>query len=210
MLYLILGAVAAAAVFAAVKYARGRRVRGMAAMAEAAGLRLEDFGPDPKLLEGTALPFFLDGRAGIGRLLLEVPQEDGAKARYFDYSCLLGSGQGQRRKQATLALFEFEKGAFPDFHLSAAGEPEELSGLEPAAMAELPGFPEGARLYGRDQAALKKYFNPEIAGCFCAHPGWSAQGAGRWLVLYRGLDLASPSRYRDFMAEALSLAYNLA
>jgi hypothetical protein len=160
---------------------------------------------------GTGLPFLVDGRAAIGRLLLEFPCEDGAKAYYFDYSCLLGSGQEQRRKQATLALFDFEKGAFPDFFAVAAGEVlDESTGLDPADMSGFAGFPEGAKLYGRDQAALKSFFNPEIAACFGEHPGWSAQGSGRWLVLYRGCELVPSSGYKDFIGEASKLAFNLA
>lgn len=210
-IYLISAALAALFLWMLVKHIKGRRRRDMTAVAEAFSVRLEDFGPDTALLEGTGLPFLVDGRAAIGRLLLELPSEDGAKAYYFDYSCLLGSGQEQRRKEATLGLFDFERSAMPDFYLSAAGEVlNESTGLEPADMSGFPGFPEGARLYGRDQAELKKYFNPEIAACFGEHPGWSAQGSGRWLLLYKGCQLVSPAKYKEFMEEASKLAFNLA
>ena len=213
MNYVILAAAAAAAiaVLLLVKYVKSRRARGMAAVAAGAAVSLEEFGPAVALLEGTGLPFFVDGRAAIGRFLLEFPQEDGAKAYYFDYSCLFGSGQGQRRKQSTVALFDFEKSALPDFHLSAGAESlGEDTGLEPADMAAFRGFPEGARLYGRDQEALKKYFTPELAACFAEHPGWSAQGAGRWLVMYKECRLMPPGEYKGFIAEASRLAFNLA
>lgn len=209
--YLLSAAVAAVLLWMLVKHIKGRRRREMAAVAEAVSVRLEEFGPDPGLLDGTGLPFLVDGRAAIGRLLLEFSREDGAKAYYFDYSCLLGSGQEQRRKEATLGLFDFENAAMPDFYVSAAGEVlDEATGLEPADMSAFTGFPEGARLYGRDQAALKKYFNPEIAACFGEHPGWSAQGSGRWLLLYRGCGLVNPAKYTEFIEEASKLAFNLA
>jgi hypothetical protein len=204
-------ALAVIALFWAVKHLKGRRKRAMAEVAADASVDLEEYGPELALLESTGLPFFVDGRSGFGRLLLRFPEVDGAKAYYFDYSCLLGSGAGQRKKQSTLALFDFEKGAFPDFHLSAGEDvPDETEGLEPADMAAFAGFPDGVKLFGRDQAALKKLFTAEIAACFGEHPGWSAQGSGRYLVMYKGCELVSPGKYKDFMAEAEKLAFNLA
>lgn len=213
MTYAILAAAAAAAIAVLLlgRYLKGKRAKAMAGIAAELSVGLEEFGPAVALLEGTGLPFFVDGRAAIGRFLLEFPQEDGAKAYYFDYSCLFGTGQGERKKQATVALFDFEKGAFPDFHLSAGAENlGEDTGLEPADMSGFQGFPEGMKLYGRDQAALKKFFSPEIAACLGEHPGWSAQGAGRWLMMYKKCELLPPARYKEFIAEASKLAFNLA
>lgn len=194
-----------------VRFLKGRRGKAMARVAAEAAVGLEEFGPAVALLEGTGLPFFVDGHAAIGRFLLEFPETDGAKSYYFDYSCLFGSGQEQRRKQATVALFDFEKGAFPDFHLSTGTEGlGEDTGLEPVDTSCFQGFPEGIKLYGRDQDALKKFFTPEIAACLREYPGWSAQGAGRWLVMYKGCELLPPGKYKGFIAEASRLALNLA
>ncbi len=211
--YLVLAAaVAVIVVFMPVsKYLKGQRGREMASVAVTASLELEEYGPELKLLEGTGLPFFVDGRSGVGKYLLRFPEEDGAKAYYFDYSCLLGDRNNQRKRQSTVALFDFNKGAFPDFHLSAEGNFEkEISGLEPVDMKLFKGFPQGAKLYGRDPAALQKLFTPEIAACFAEHPGWSAQGSTRYLVMYKGHNLLSPGKYKQFMAEAGKLAFNLA
>lgn len=212
-IYLLLAAAVAAAIVVSrvLKYLKGRRGRAMADVAISASVELEEYGPELKLLEGTGLPFFIDGQKGVGKFLLRFPEEDGAKAYYFDYSCLLGSGKDQRGRESTVALFDFNKGAFPDFHLSPEGNFEkETSGLEPLDMSLFKGFPQGAKLYGRDQAALQKLFTPEIAACFCEHPGWSAQGSGRYLVMYKGNGLLNPGKYREFMAEAGKLAFNLA
>lgn len=210
-LLMVTAALAVVFVFWALKRFKSRRKRAMAAVAAAAMTELEEYGPELALLESTGLPFFVDGRSGVGKFLLRFPEEDGAKAYYFDYSCSLGSGEGQHKRQSTMALFDFEKGAFPDFHLSAEGDiPDETSGLEPSEMSGFPGFPPGVKLFGRDQAALKKLFTPEIAACFGEHPGWSAQGAGRYLVMYKGCKLVSPGKYKEFMAEAAKLAFNLA
>ena len=212
-IYLLLAALVAGVIVLSkvVKHLKGRRGRAMAEVAVMASVELEEYGPELKLLEGTGLPFFIDGRSGVGRFLLRFPEEDGAKSYYFDYSCLLGDGKDQRKRQSTVALFDFNKGAFPDFHLSPEGNFEkETSGLEPVDMSLFKGFPQGAKLYGRDQAALQKLFTPEIAACFAEHPGWSAQGSGRYLVMYKGSELLNPGKYRQFMAEAGKLAFNLA
>jgi hypothetical protein len=211
--YLLLSAAVAACflTYRIVIYFKGRRGRLLADLAGKRSVRLETFGPEIAMLEATGLPFFVDGRGGVGRFLMQLPEEDGARSFYFDYSCLLGSGNEQRRRQSTVALFEFQKGAFPDFHLSCGGElANETSGLEPAEMSGFKGFPEGVKLFGRDQDALKRFFNQEIAACFGEHPGWSVQGSGRWLVLYRGCALAAPGNYPSFMTESAKLAFNLA
>lgn len=193
-----------------VRYLKGRRFRKLVKLAEINGAALEDYGPEVSLLESTGLPFFVDGRGGFGRCLLRLEPEDGVKPYFFDYLCTLGSGAGGRKRQSTVALFEFEKGAFPDFHLSAGGDlPDEASGLEPADMKEFSGFPPGVKLLGRDQAALKKYFTLELDACFAEHDGWSAQGSGRYLVLYKGGGLVPPGEYQAFIAEAKKLAFNL-
>ncbi len=212
-IYVLLAAAIAAAIAVSqvLKYLKGQRGREMSSVAVSASVDLEEYGPELKLLESTGLPFFVDGRSGVGKYLLRFPEEDGAKAYYFDYSCLLGDGDGQRKRQSTVALFDFSKGAFPDFHLSAEGDfGKETSGLEPVDMTLFKGFPKGAKLYGRDLAALQKLFTPEIAACFAEHPGWSAQGSGAYLVMYKGHNLLSPGKYKEFMAEAGKLAFNLA
>lgn len=192
-------------------YIKGKRKRAMLHTAVAVGLDLEEYGPELKLLEDTGLPFFVDGRNGVGKYLLRFSERDGVKAYYFDYSCLLGSGKTQRKRQSTVALYECGKGAFPDFHLSAAGDiPDEAEGLDPANMAGYKGFPPGVKLFGRDQTALQKLFTPELAAAFGEHPGWSAQGSVRSLVVYKGFELIDPLKYRDFIVEAGTLAYAIA
>ncbi len=196
--------------WALVRHLKGRRFSKLAKLAEVSGAALEDYGPEVSLLEGTGLPFFVDGRGGFGRCLLRQEAEDGVKPYFFDYQCTLGAGSTERKRQSTVALFEFEKGAFPDFHLSAGGDlPDEASGLEPAEMKEFSGFPPGVKLLGRDPAALKKYFTVELNTCFAEHEGWSAQGSGRYLVLYKSGGLVPTGEYPAFIAEAKKLAFNL-
>jgi hypothetical protein len=200
-----------AAGWALVRHLKGRRLRNLAGMAESSGMILEDYGPEVALLEGTGLPFFVDGRGGFGRCFFRVEAEDGAQPYFFDYRCTLGAGAQERKRESTVALFNFEKGAFPDFHLSAGGDlPDEASGLEPADLKDFAGFPAGVKLLGRDPAALKKYFTSELDACFAEHSGWSAQGSGRYLLLYRSGGLVPVGDYKAFMAEAKKLAFNLA
>ncbi len=196
--------------WALVRQLKGRRLRKLARLAESSGVLFEDYGPEVALLENTGLPYFVDGRGGFGCCLLRLEAEDGVKPYFFDYQCTLGEGAGERRRQSTVALFDFEKGAFPDFHLSAGGDlPDEASGLEPADMKDFAGFPAGVKLLGRDPAALKKYFTSELDACFAEHSGWSAQGSGRYLVLYKGGGLVPAADYPAFMTEAKKLAFNL-
>ena len=208
---LVIAILAVAAVRAFLNHLKGRRLRKLAMVAEGSAAVLEDYGPEVSLLERTGLPFFVDGSGGFGRCFLQVAVEDGVQPYFFDYRCTLGSGAEERKRESTVALFDFEKGAFPDFHLSAGKDlPDEASGLEPVDMTDYAGFPAGVKLLGRDPAALKKFFTSELDSCFAEHSGWSAQGSGRYLLLYKGGGLVSVGDYRDFMAEAKKLAFNLA
>ena len=202
------GAVVVAVIAIMILVGSGRK-KALDKVATLADIYVEEYGPDLSLLESTGLPFFVDGSGGFGQLLLRFPDDAGATSYYFDYSCLLGSGSGQRKRHSTVALFIFKQAAFPDFHLSAAGDPIEITGLEPADMADFDKLPPGVKLYGRDLAALKTYLNTEKEVCFGEHPGWSAQGSKNSLVLYKGSSLIKPAEYAEFMVEAKKLAFNL-
>ena len=62
-IYLLLAAVVAGVIVISkvVKHLKGRRGRAMAEVAVMASVELEEYGPELKLLEGTGLPFFIDG-----------------------------------------------------------------------------------------------------------------------------------------------------
>ncbi|KAF0126636.1 MAG: hypothetical protein FD189_873 [Elusimicrobia bacterium] len=210
--YLLIGAaVAAVAVFFLLSSRiKGARRRAMSRVSEETLVDLEEYGPGAGILKESGLPFFMEGRSGVGRLLFRMPPEDGMQAFYFDHHATLGSGGAARQRACTVALFCSPRAGFPEFHLSAGGEaPDEALGLEAVDIAEFGDMPEGIKLYGRDKAALKGFFTRDIAYSVKEHPGWSAQGAGKWLLVYKDCSLVSPGEYRDFMAEAKKLALNL-
>lgn len=210
--YLLIGAaVAALAVFFLVaSRMKGARRRAMSRVSAETFADVEDYGPEAAILKESGLPYFMEGRGGVGRLLFRMPPEDGMRAFYFDYHATIGPAESARTRACTVALFCVPKADFPEFHLSAGGEtPDEALGLEAADMAEFGDIPEGIQLYGRDKAALKNFFTRDMAYSLKEHPGWSAQGAGQWLLVYKGCSLVDPRKYRDFMAEAKKLALNL-
>lgn len=209
LLKVMIAAAVIGAIIAIIIRLKGGRRKALDKVAALASVYVEEYGPDVPLLESTGLPFFVDGSGGFGQLLLRFPNDAGATSYYFDYSCLLGGGEEQHKRHSTVALFVFEQAVFPDFHLSAAGDPIEITGLEPADMAAFDKLPPGVKLYGRDLAALKAYLNTEKEVCFGEHPGWSAQGSKNSLVLYKGSSLIKPDEYAEFMAEAKKLAFNL-
>lgn len=210
--YLLIGAVVAvvAAFFLISSRRRSARRRALAGLAAEILVDMEEYGPEAAILKESGLPFFMEGRNGVGKLLFRTPPEDGMRAFYFDHYAVLGSGDAARPRACTVALFCAPGADFPEFHLSAGGEaPDEALGLEAVEPAEPGDMPEGIKLYARDGAALKRFFTRDMAYSLKEHPGWSAQGAGRWLLVYKGLSLAAPGGYRDFMAEAKKLALSL-
>ncbi|MDQ7773477.1 MAG: hypothetical protein RDU13_08125 [Elusimicrobiales bacterium] len=210
--YLLIGAaVAVAAVFFLFSSRRkSARRRAMSKVSAETFVDVEEYGPEAAILKESGLPFFMEGRGGVGKLLFRMPPEDGMRAFYFDHHTTLGSGDSARPRACTVALFCVPKADFPEFHLSAGGEaPDEALGLEAVDMAEFGDMPEGIKLYGRDMGALKKFFTRDMAYSLKEHPGWSAQGAGKWLLVFKGCSLVDPGGYRDFMDEAKKLALNL-
>lgn len=209
--YLLIGTVIAVAVFFVVSARmKGARRRAMSRVSAETFVDVEDYGPEAAILKESNLPFFIEGRGGVGRLLFRMPPEDGMRAFYFDYHSTIGPADSARARACTVALFCVPKADFPEFHLSIGGEvPNEALGLDPVDMAEFGDMPEGIKLYGRDKAALKSFFTRDMAYSLKEHPGWSAQGAGNWLLAYKGCSLVAPAQYRDFMAEAKKLALNL-
>lgn len=210
--YLLIGAaVAVLAVFFLVSSRmKSARRRAMSRVSAETFVDVEEYGPEAAILKESNLPFFMEGRGGVGKLLFRMPPEDGMRAFYFDHHVMLGSGDAARPRACTVALFCVPKADFPEFHLSAGGEaPDEALGLEAVDMAEFGDMPEGIKLYGRDKAALKSFFTRDMAYSLKEHSGWSAQGAGHWLLVYKGCSLVDPGEYSDFMAEAKKLALNL-
>jgi hypothetical protein len=210
--YLLIGAaVAVLAVFFLVSSRRkSARRRAMSRVSAETFVDVEEYGPEAAILKESNLPFFMEGRGGVGKLLFRMPPEDGMRAFYFDHHAMLGPVDAARPRACTVALFCMPKADFPEFHLSAGGEaPDEALGLEAVDMAEFGDMPVGIKLYDRDKAALKSFFTRDMAYSLKEHPGWSAQGAGHWLLAYKGCSLVEPGEYAEFMAEAKKLALNL-
>ncbi len=192
------------------KFVKGRRRRAIGKVAIGDGVYVEEYGPEVSLLAGTGLPFFVDGRGGFGKCLLRFLEEDGIKVYFFDYYCALGAGANEKERVTTVALFDFKNGAFPDFHVAAGGAGlEEASGLDPVDVTSFGKLPPGLKIYGRSVAALKAFLTPERAAIFAEYSGWSAQGSGRYLLLYNGYSIVRPIKYGAFMAAARKLALNM-
>lgn len=209
--FLVIAAALGAGASGIIWYLKGSRKWALEKISKSSGIYVEDYGPELSLLDDTGLPFFMNGYGRFGKCLLRFPEETGMRACYFDYYCTLGKGEKRREKRTTVALFTFQRTGFPDFHLSSEGDArDEISGLEPVDTTAFDKFPPGIKLYGRDPASLKKFFTPQISSCLSEHPGWSAQGSKRHLLLYKGGTLIPAAEYRGFLAEAKKLAFNLA
>ncbi|MCX5784317.1 MAG: hypothetical protein NTX59_01365 [Elusimicrobia bacterium] len=212
-IYLLVLAMAAlsAAVFFILKRHKAKRRKALVKIAEGLAVDFEEYGPELQLLENTGLPLFIEGGRGFGKNLLRFPHEDGFEAYFFDYICLTGDAKKQINRQGTVALFGFKKTQFPVFYLAAddAAHKPDLSGFEPVDTSSFARFPAGLELYGSDVVALHAVFNRETATLFTKESGWSAQGAGRYLLLYKGCGLVSPHDYPGFIEEAKTLAFRL-
>jgi len=209
LLVLAIAALLAAVVF---KRHKSKRRKDLYTMTIGLDVKFEEYGPELQLLENTGLPLFIEGYKGFGKNFLRFPQQEGFESYFFDYICLAGGPEKQGSFCGTVALFDFANAQFPVFYLAAENDLRKpaIRGFEPVDTSAFAGFPAGAGLYGSDSAVLRAFFKPETAALFKKEAGWSAQGAGRYLLLHKGSKLVSPGNYMGFVEAAKTMAFRLA
>ena len=125
----------------------------------------------------------------------------------------LGYASAQRllEEGCRVALFDLKKAALPAFCLSAdgTGAQPQTAGFELVNLKPVEGMPPGSKIYGGNGPRLMELFTPERAALFAAEPDWSAQGSGKYLLLYKEGRLVHSSAYHAFMASARAQAAGL-
>ena len=71
---------------------------------------------------------------------------------------------------------------------------------------EDPEFARSSRLQGPDEAAIRELFQPALRQQLASEGGWSVEGEGRWLVLYRRSKRIRPDRLVEFVESARRIA----
>ena len=133
-------------------------------------------------------------------------EAEGVQATVFSYTFARKwqSGQGSTRSQ-TVALLQSNQLNFPAFFLRPSSFRHKL-GTTFSASISFPAhvaFSDQYLLSGNDDAGLRKLFSASALSFFEANPGWSMEGSGGQLFIYREDTLMPPQNIPWFVNEGL-------
>jgi hypothetical protein len=189
------------------------RRKALAELAASMGLLFNEKGPESYYLEQTGLGIFNMGHSRKASNLMEIRGSgSGPDISFFDYRYTTGGGKNSHTHQFTLALFDLKTPKAPAFEL----KPEnfiykigELLGFKDIDIPSSPLFSDKYRLTGPNETELLSFFNPGTVAYFEQHLDWQAQGAGRYLLVFKGERLIKPDTYQNFMEEAKNLVSSI-
>lgn len=156
--------------------------------------------------------FKLFQRGFRGRIRHVLSQEDGlmeSRIHVFDYRYLKWMGKSSKRVQQTVFFLESRKLGLPEFYM----QPEhffhrigESLGLLDDIDFELqPRFSRNYRLSGEDEEYIRHHFKRPILRFFSVEKGWTLEGLGFYLVLYKHGKLLKSDTITDFYKKGLQV-----
>ncbi|HNW92735.1 MAG TPA: hypothetical protein PKM88_07500 [bacterium] len=185
-------------------YAVRRRRRELAAWAMQSGwsFATDEAEPDPDSYG--QLDYFRQGRSQGLANRMQPPGGESSEL-LADHSFVTGSGKNSHTHAQTIFLCRLPFAALPQFSL----HPENLGhkllamfGMQDVDFADDPEFSRRFLLRGADEDAVRARFSPLCRAALAPHAGWSLEGDGEWLVLYRNETLCPPAGLQKFIADA--------
>jgi len=132
-----------------------------------------------------------------------------SKIHIFDYRYLRSSGKSTRRVEQTVFFLESKQLGLPEFYM----QPEkffhrigELLGL--TKDIDFEGhidFSYNYRLTGEEEGYIRHSFKDEVLRFFAIEQGWSMEGLGFYLVLYKKNKILKPTQIHDFYQKGVGI-----
>jgi hypothetical protein len=154
-----------------------------------------------------SLPLFERGRARRARNVI-TGTHDGTPVVVMDYRFVVGSGKNRRTRSQTVALFATGR-HLPSFQLGPENVLHKLGQLFGFRDIDFARFPEFSRRYllrGEDEHAIESVFSPSVLEFFERHPGWSVEGRGRLLAVFRSMKHCPPDGLGAFLGDTRRVA----
>ena len=194
-------------------YLTYRRRKALSELAASMGLLFTEKGPEPDYLERTGLGIFSLGHNRAASNLMEIRGSGSSPdISFFDYRYTTGGGRSNHTHAFTVALFDLKTSKAPSFEL----KPEtfiykigELVGFKDIDIPTSPLFSDKYRLTGPNEMEILSFFHPGVVAYFEQHLGWQAQGAGRYLLVFKGEKPVAPSDYQAFMEETKNMVSSI-
>lgn len=177
-----------------------------------------DYAPDDQWGILQQLQDFRLFRRGFrGRIRHVISQENGlmeSKVHVFDYRYLKWMGKHTKRVQQTVFFLESRKLGLPEFYMHPERFfhriGESLGLTEDIDFEESPRFSHNYRLTGEDEEYIRHYFQEPVLRYFAVEKGWSLEGLGYYLVLYKHGKLLSGDTISNLYRKGLQVYERLA
>lgn len=122
-------------------------------------------------------------------------------------------GSGKNSYSQTVACFHLSDRRLPAFELSPESWAYKLAqafGYKDIDFESSPEFSKSYLLRGEDEAAVRELFRADLLHFFTGEKGWTVQGAGEWLCVYRFARTLSPKDVRSFLEQTEAVAQQFA
>lgn len=133
------------------------------------------------------LPIFRRGRTPRVRNLIRG-MADGQPMLLFDFRYTVQSGKNSTSIEQTIVAFERGHQTFPSFELAPEGLLSRIAqafGAPDIDFEHNPEFSSEYQLKGQDADAVRHLFERSAVSYLAHAPGWSIQGTGNWLIVFR-------------------------
>lgn len=133
---------------------------------------------------------------------------DNIEALLFDYRFITGSHRHYRIHRQTVGAFRLADESFPEFSLRPENVIHKISeamGYQDIDFEENQQFSGRYLLRGPDEDAIRKLFSADILEFFAANPGWSVEGGGEWIIVFRRDRRADTKKLGDFVKSAFEI-----
>jgi hypothetical protein len=201
-------AVVLAAVVWAQRAAERRRVDQLQELAPMMGFAYspESTKPGDSGIDAAILAFPLFRHRGAPRIrnLMRARRVDGEEL-IFDFRYTVSSGKSSHTVEQTVAAFTRQGARLPAFQMypeNVFSKLGQLLGGQDIDFDDNQEFSSRYVLRGDDPDAVRAWFERQAVSYWAERPGWSAEGGGDCLVLYRNSVREKPDSLREWIDEA--------
>lgn len=162
----------------------------------------DEWGVQPQLLDFRLFRRGLSFQRKVRHVLsLQDPMHE-SKVHIFDYRYLTFAGKHVRREEQSVFFIESRKLGLPNFMLhpeSFFNKVGQLLNLTHDIDFETyPDFSYHYRLTGDDEDLIRRQFNHQILRFFSVERGWTVEGLGYYLLIYKRGKVLHPEVIMDF------------
>ena len=152
----------------------------------------------------TALPLFQRGRKQRTQHVMNRTDRD-IETLLFDYAYTTGSGKHQHTHRQTVALFRLPDVDLPKFEISPENMFHRLAGVFGYQDIDFDASPEFSKAYvvrGVDEVRVRAILGPSARHLLERQSGWSTEGGGPLLAIYRSGKRVSAEDLTTFLEDA--------